>query len=183
MEFQDQAELSMDEILASIRDILRENASPRQSNLQQDIPTVAPFLSPINKDENISLDVDDKEQEVASICGHIKQMMEEQDADLSQPKTVVIQDKMSYPKAQTQTVISQIGSAENVLQSDYDDIVKQFATLFGQRQPSVDNTVRRVAEAAVVNEVVPVLAQWLDQHLPKLVEKEIKRVMAKAGIC
>ena len=182
MELKDQAELSMDEILASIRDILRENTSPRQSNLQQNIPTVSPFLSPVNEEKNISLDADTQEQDVASICGHIKQMMEQQDADLSQPEPVIIQDKISYPQAQLQASAPQIDTIKTAVQSDYDDIVKQFAALFRQRQPSVDNTVRRVAEAAVVNEVVPVLAQWLEQHLPELVEKEVKRVMAKAGI-
>ena len=64
------------------------------------------------------------------------------------------------------------------------EIVESFAKIFAGRNrelPVADLSVRKLAEQAVINEIIPVLHDWLKNCLPDIIGKEIERVMVKAG--
>ena len=62
-----------------------------------------------------------------------------------------------------------------------DEIIRQFAQVFQKREKPIDTTLQELVKSAVINEVVPVLSDWLTKKMPHIVRKEIERVMVKAG--
>lgn len=184
---QETQELSMDEILASIRNILSDNADSNsdkvvlhqeQHSNHSEIPFVAIQPDMTVKKEKIS---DPTEEEIANICNNIRHLM-----DKPRPQNPFNQHQVSKPVVASPTIPLKTTNLTTTINHNVSsDILNDFATIFAKRReqnPQTDSSVRNIAEAAVLNEVVPVLQQWLQEKLPQAVQKEIERVMAKAGI-
>ena len=183
---QDTQELSMTEILDSIRNILNGNGGSHTADEepapepiadnQADVPFVAIHQEPPAQ-EKIS---DPTEEDIANICNNIRRLMD-------QPQTPVARtyDSIAKPIVTSQVIPLKVSKTLTNANDDISsDILDDFAAIFAKRRqqyPQTDASVRNIAEAAVLNEVVPVLQQWLQEKLPQAVQKEIERVMVKAG--
>ncbi len=183
---QNTQELSMDEILASIRNILssdtgsvaNETLSQERKIAQPEVPFVAVSPTSSNSKSTVS---DPTEEDIANICNNIRRLM-----DKPQPlKANTDQPQLSIPVVSVHNPVPQTAKHIAMGNDISSGILDDFAAIFAQRrkqQPQTDVSARNLAEAAVLNEVVPVLQQWLQEKLPQAVQKEIERVMAKAGI-
>lgn len=212
---QDAKELSMDEILASIRSILHENGNSRSkeqkpeekadvslsqySDVQSVIGKRFDVFAPEPKAEPIfGSDVaplpeettEPAEDDVAAICNNIQKMMQksaegEKNFTISVEPQSEVENGQDIVQNETKTEPVAAHASEKTNQDfDYSDkIIQDFAAVFANRRklyPVADISVQSLAQAAVINEVVPVLQQWLNEYLPNLVRKEIDRVMVKA---
>lgn len=181
---QDTQELSMDEILASIRHILNdsvdrkpeESSSSRNPDYKQpDTPFVPVQNDIFATNKGLS---DPTEKEIADICNNIRHLMGKSHVNAQEV----------VKKTNSENIISSPTIPLSSTKIDKDvssQILDDFAAIFAKRRqqyPQTDSSVRNIAEAAVVNEVVPILQQWLQEKLPQAVQKEIERVMVKAGI-
>lgn len=185
MDKQDTKELSMDEILSSIRNILHDSGARHQSqdddyravniSTMKTVAETQPFvpLRPVVSEPEISEVTEEKndtEYDVATICRNIQKMMlqtEEKEEQSHNFRITADDEEICEPK-------------DNLSEQ----IVKDFANVFASRHQNekiADVTVQKVAEAAIMNEIVPILSQWLEDYLPNLVRKEIERVMVKTG--
>ena len=171
MATQNASELSMDEILASIRNILQEEGNPRQTASKEQIIPVSPFISKPEETKAVSASSDNDEQDINSICANIREMVENAEHGKITPD--IFEEEPEQP-VNRETKPDDTESAA---------IVKQFANIFNRRTTSseIHNcSARDLAREAVINEVIPVLTDWLKEYLPELVRKEIERVMVKA---
>ena len=164
------SELSMDEILTSIRNILQEEGNPRQTASEDRIIPISPFIPKSEEIKAVPNFSDNDEQDVNSICASIREIIENDE-----------QGKITTNsfEEETEDQETKFDNTESAA------IVKQFADIFSKRAASseIHNcSARDLAREAVINEVIPVLTDWLKEYLPDLVKKEIERVMAKAGI-
>ena len=185
MDKQDTKELSMDEILSSIRNILHDSGARHQSKDDEyrainisTMKTVAepqPFvpLRPVVSEPQVSEATEEKndtEYDVATICSNIQKMMlqaEEREEQNNNFRITTDDEEIYEPK-------------DNLSEQ----IVKDFADIFASRHQNekvADISVQKLAEVAIINEVVPILSQWLEDCLPNLVRKEVERVMVKTG--
>ena len=163
MDSDNTTELSMSDILASIRKILYKSIGGEKQP--------APLHNEPFVPQNENNYAPNMEQDVATVCENIRKMVD------YQPEKVA-----AKPELQDQTYLTPKSHVTVAEKPEYDEIVEQFSELFAHRNhdnPCVDNSLRVAAEAAVVNEIVPVLKQWLQFYLPDLVAEEIKRVMVK----
>lgn len=228
MAIKDAKELTMDEILASIRSILHESGSVRHAAADDERYAVPPVFAddgrlPVSERpaavrqepfeiEHVPVSEpqkngDDADEDVAAICSNIQKLMHSPGDERDVRFSISIDDEplLSKPAAREKTEPSAFVFAEeekNVSEkregtfadegSQYpaessdvsSEIIAGFAAVFAARhkqKPLVDLSARELAESAVVNEVVPVLAQWLKDCLPAIIQKEIERVMVKAG--
>ena len=177
---QDAQEIPMNEVLASIRNIMRDSPKPYHPAFDK-----KEFSSPFNRDsEKKSLQSaknteDNIENDVNAICRNINRIIQKPEPvndkifslNVNNSRNSVPVTPKTYPSAEKPADCSSL-------------IVQQFSRYFAERHkqnPQLDNSVRGLAETAVINEIVPVLQQWLNESLPLLVREEIKRVIAKAG--
>ena len=184
---QETQELSMDEILTSIRDILSDKADSdinktvvfQKTNNDQ---SVTPFVA-IQPDIAVKQKEtpDSTEEEIANICNNIRHLMNKPHLQNQFNQQQMFDSVVTPPTIPLKTNNSTTKINNNISS----DILDDFAAIFAKRRqqyPQTDSSVRNIAEAAVLNEVVPVLQQWLQEKLPQTVQKEIERVMAKAGM-
>lgn len=176
---QEQKELSMDEILASIRNILHEsNAVTPQPYLQEEeIFDLSPSMIV-------------KQEAVPTI-----KVVEE----------VVVKDHTAAKKAQAVVADhdDMIKTAEKISNDVSAEIIGSFSELFEQKNTSnncdecsfdanklIEQIVFNAVSAKISNEliykivkdkIIPVLNDWLKLYLPKMIEQEIQRVMVKVG--
>lgn len=227
MALKDAKELSMDEILASIRSILHESENVRHADTEEGyvlpvvesirttvperpeikMPELRAETSPIFEPKTNVDSFDDTQEDVATICSNIQKLMQQSDEGDDNRFTITVDDgavssavtDINEPFSTEQTVEikdNNIQNAQDFITADElscnssvntdisSQIIDSFAAVFAQRRqnrPLVDMSVRELAESAVINEVVPVLAQWLNDYLPDIIQKEIERVMVKAG--
>ncbi len=178
---QDAKEIPMNEVLASIRNIMRDNSKPYHPAFDKKEHT-----SPFNRDseknsfQSPSGAEDNIENDVNTICRNINKIIQKPEPVNDKIFSLNVNNShASAPTAQKAYL-----RAENP--ADYSSlIVQQFSRYFAERRkqnPQLDSSVRGLAETAVINEIVPVLQQWLNESLPSIIQEEIKRVMAKAGI-
>lgn len=219
MAIKDAKELSMDEILASIRSILHESENVRHADTEGErcvipsVQTVSPAVSECSETQHPEFEMSEKtapafepkthlsfadnmQEDVTSICNNIQKLMQQPVADDEEHFTITVEDEplladtFVEPELPPVDELEQPVSAISPIAPDvaYDDIslqiIDSFAAIFAERRqsrPLVDTSARELAESAVINEVVPVLVQWLNECLPDIIRKEIERVMAKAG--
>ena len=194
---QDGKELSMAEILASIKKILADNELGKKEDPKmgkKDLPSVSlPFRETGYKGNDFDSSV-------------------AYDSDVTYEKEFAIKDKvfpneneqkcMPYLSSKDETLIDSDGArkeANNVS----DDIINSFARMFEQNdyrrhtafpQCDADALLRQIVSNAVSEKldnkflqnavketIVPVLEEWLSHYLPKLVAEEVERVMVKTG--
>lgn len=224
MAIKDAKELSMDEILASIRSILHENGNVRPADTEEkryDVPPVFPVedRSPVPERPAAACPADtapvfepqenqsDTEDDVAAVCNNIQKLMQSTGDEKDVRFSISIDDEplLSNPAAPEKAepfapVFA--GEEKNVSERRKEsfaderpsrpaesgdvssEIIDSFAAVFAERRkqkPLIDLSARELAESAVINEVVPVLAQWLKERLPDIIRKEIERVTVKAG--
>ncbi len=213
MAIKDAKELSMDEILASIRSILHESGNADTKEKRYDVPPVFPVeerlpvperpvtvcpsdAAPVSEPRQNPSDTED---DVAAICNNIQKLMQSPDIEKETRFSISVDDEPLL----TEPVISE-ASAPSAAVAEKDaspfahgqpdlpaadedisaGIIDSFAAVFAERRkqkPLIDLSARELAESAVINEVVPVLAQWLKDCLPDIIRKEIERVTVKAG--
>lgn len=228
MALKDAKELTMDEILASIRSILHESGSVRHAAAEDERYAVPPVFAdngrlpvserpaavrrepsgtePVPAPEPQKVR-DDADEDVAAICSNIQKLMQSPGDEKDVRFSISIDDEplLSNPAAPEKaepfaSVFA--GEEKNVSERREEsfaderpsrpaesgdvssEIIAGFAAVFAERRkqkPLLDQSVRELAESAVVNEVVPVLAQWLKDCLPAIIQKEIERVTVKAG--
>ena len=167
-------QLSMNEILASIRGILRESIDLQPTDRKEETAADVSEL-PQHDDNNVNNEL---EQDIATVCKNIRKITEPaQNEFFNSAAAEKIEPQIEVPE-----MISK--ASDPYLAEEYDNLTQQFSKLFQNRRanaPLADETVRDLAENAVVNEVVPILQQWLNDYLPDLIAKEIERVTVKAG--
>ena len=177
MSNQDATEPPMNEVLASIRNILQENKKPYHPSLDKGeysdpfnrMPAKAQPAAAASKSADDSI-----EREVNTICRNINRIIQ---------KPEITSDKVFSLNVNNHKTISSPANQQFMPQNKSDTsslIVRQFNTFFAERRnknPHLDNTISNVAQTAVINEVVPVLQQWIDECLPSI----IRGVIAKAG--
>ncbi len=176
---QDTQELSMEEILSSIRNMLNDGATPNVEEENAFVPTDQPekpfvAVQPQSQSTAPQMITDPTEEDIAKICSNIRRLMDQPQ------KTIVTEPKMA-PVIPLK--VAQAATNDNDDVSS--DILDDFAAIFAKRRqqyPQTDASIRNLAETAVLNEVVPVLQQWLQEKLPLAVQKEIERVMVKADV-
>ncbi|MBO7556732.1 MAG: DUF2497 domain-containing protein [Alphaproteobacteria bacterium] len=197
MSSQDAPETPMNEVLASIRNIMQENKKPYHPSLDNaecsdpfnrmpKQPAFAGVQHKQNVDDNI-------EKEVNKICTSINRIIQKPETVSNKVFSLNVNNHdannrvVNNPATNNRPAFSAAAPQQAVAQSKSDSsslIVRQFNTFFAERRnknPQLDNTISNVAQTAVINEVVPVLQQWIDECLPSLIREEIKRVIAKAG--
>lgn len=208
MAIKDAKELSMDEILASIRSILHESGKVALGEKRYDVPPVFPVEEhlpvperpvavhpvdavPVSEPQQNPSDTED---DVAAVCRNIQNLMQSSDNEKETRFSISVDDEPLL----TEPVLSAEIKTEPEHSAVTDKITKQyigekdisaeiidsFAAVFAERRkqkPLIDLSARELAESAVINEVVPVLAQWLKDCLPDIIRKEIERVTVKAG--
>ena len=176
---QDAQEIPMNEVLASIRNIMRDSPKPYHPAFDKKETT-----SPFNRDSekksfpSASGAEDNIENDVNAICRNINRIIQKPEPMSEKIFSLNVNSRNPVPAAQ-----STYRTAEKPTDCAT-MIVQQFSRYFAERRkqnPQLDSSVRGLAETAVINEIVPVLQQWLNESLPLLVKEEIKRVMAKAG--
>lgn len=211
MAIKDAKELSMDEILASIRSILHENGNVRPADTEKkryDVPPVFPVedRSPVPERPAAACPADtapvfepqenqsDTEDDVAAVCNNIQKLMQSSDDEKEARFSISVDDEPLLPEpvlsAEIKTepersAVTDKRTERHIGEKDISaEIIDSFAAVFAERRkqkPLIDLSARELAESAVINEVVPVLAQWLKDRLPDIIRKEIERVTVKAG--
>lgn len=202
MSNQDAPETPMNEVLASIRNIMQENKKPYHPSLDN-----AEYSDPFNRMPKTSAfagvqpkqNVDDNiEKEVNKICTSINRIIQKPETVSNKVFSLNVNNHDVNNRVANNPIVnnavanncpafSAAAPHPSEPQNKTDStslIVRQFNTFFAERRnknPHLDNTISNVAQTAVINEVVPVLQQWIDECLPSLIREEIKRVMAKAG--
>ena len=211
MAIKDAKELSMDEILASIRSILHENGNVRPADTEEkryDVPPVFPVedRSPVPERPAAACPADtapvfepqenqsDTEDDVAAVCNNIQKLMQSSDDEKEARFSISVDDEPLLPEpvlsAEIKTepersAVTDKRTERHIGEKDISaEIIDSFAAVFAERRkqkPLIDLSARELAESAVIIEVVPVLAQWLKDRLPDIIRKEIERVTVKAG--
>ena len=218
---QDAKELTMDEILDSIRSILHENgrSQPKAEEKTHSL-TPMPFVGNISSLSSLRSDLSEPktainaqqqetevdENDVAFIYSNIQKLMrqsmeentpKENIADEEPHFSVIVSDTEEnsnnelpepkfekIPEKDEQNVAYPSMEVEIEQDNTATEIVESFAKIFAGRNrelPVADLSVRKLAEQAVINEIIPVLHDWLKNCLPDIIGKEIERVMVKAG--
>ncbi len=180
---QNTQELSMEEILSSIRNMLNDEGVPSVKTSEDTEPvdvdqSETPFIA-VNNPAPVQPISDPTEEDIAKICNNIRRLMDQPESTIAVP---VVEPKANIAPVIPLKVINSVTNDNDVVSSN---ILDDFAAIFAKRRqqyPQTDASVRNVAEAAVLNEVVPVLQQWLQEKLPQAVQKEIERVMVKADV-
>ena len=188
MSNQNATETPMNEVLASIRNILQENKKPYHPSLNSD-----EYSDPFNRmQQNASFVAnpekqktdDNIEKEVNKICTNINRIIQKPEVASNKVFSLNVNNHETNNRAAVSNATAQNYNYQNKNDSA-SQIVRQFNAFFTERRnknPHQDSTISNVAQAAVINEVVPVLQQWIDECMPTIIREEIKRVMAKAGI-
>lgn len=176
---QDAKEIPMNEVLASIRNVMQGAQKPYHP-VQENIEPVSPFNRGQNKPSS-QLSEDNIENDVNAICRNINKIIQKPEQMSEKVFSLNVNANTQQQAAPRQYVQPQAAKP-----TDYSAvIINQFQKYFAERRkqnPQLDSSIRGLAETAVINEIVPVLQQWLNETLPLIVREEIKRVMAKAGI-
>ena len=143
---------------------------------------IAP-VSPFNQGQNKSysqVSEDNIENDVNAICRNINKIIQKPEQMSEKVFSLNVN-----ANAQQQAAPRQYVQPQAAKPADYSAvIINQFQKYFAERRkqnPQLDSSIRGLAETAVINEIVPVLQQWLNETLPLIVREEIKRVMAKAS--
>lgn len=190
---QDNKELSMAEILASIKKILAENEPDEKGMLPEEGKKI-PQISLPQREEKDEIDV----QTVSAAFGEA----------LNERKPFAVNDKaaervtqMPYatiaPQEEKDSVFTQASTDVS------DEIINSFTRMFEQNdfrrqaeQPQFDADVllRQIVNQAVAEKldnkflqntvketIIPVLEEWLSHYLPQLVAEEVERVLVKTG--
>lgn len=179
---QDTQELSMEEILSSIRRMLNDEGVKNvktSDNFVPDDQPETPFFAINNKPASEPVISDPTEEDIAKICNNIRRLMDQPGETKTAP---AVETKANIAPVIPLKIINSVTNDNDVVSSN---ILDDFAAIFAKRHeqyPQTDACVRNIAEAAILNEVVPVLQQWLQEKLPQAVQKEIERVMVKADV-
>lgn len=221
MAIKDEKELSMDEILASIRSILHESGNVRHADTEE-IPYTEPSVKnsgmtvskrpeievpelgatePVFEPQSRLAPAEDMQDDVAAICSNIQKLMQQPGDEETARFTITVDEVEPVINKDVEPAPSEVNIAVKSKEKSCSfaggqqgrpvggkdisaQILDSFAAVFARRRqnrPLVDMSARDLAESAVINEVVPVLAQWLNDCLPDIIQKEIERVMVKAG--
>ncbi len=176
---QDVKEIPMNEVLASIRNVMQGAQKPYHP---ENIAPVSPFNQGQNKSYS-QVSEDNIENDVNAICRNINKIIQKPEQMSEKVFSLNVNTNAQQQAAPRQYAQPQPQAAKP---ADYSAvIINQFQKYFAERRkqnPQLDSSIRELAETAVINEIVPVLQQWLNETLPLIVREEIKRVMAKAGI-
>ena len=178
---QDAKEIPMNEVLASIRNIMRDNQKPYHPAFDKNEMT-SPFNRPAEKKsaQFSSATEENIENDVNAICRNINKIIQKPEQMSEKVFSLNVN-----ANAQQQATPRQYVQPQAAKPADYSAvIINQFQKYVAERRkqnPQLDSSIRGLAETAVINEIVPVLQQWLNESLPLIVREEIKRVMAKAG--
>jgi len=163
----DQRELSMDEILASIRSILQESSgdAPLAEHLEEEeIFDLSPEM--MVEEPYSEEDVEQVVRELEADAGISDDIADELGLDEYEPAPAVFVRK--------ETDIA-------------DGMIESFAQLFNERKASyspssnTDKLVEEIVREAIETKMVPVLDEWLERNLTKLIRQEVRRVVVKDG--
>lgn len=202
----DTNDLSIDEILASIRNILQEtNGETASAPIDDDVFELSPEMILGGKPE-------DEPVAVANIAPADEKPAVEQEVLPEQPltapaegpvcKTAVILTPEPEAKICEPTVLARPESPV-ARQETAGRMIKSFARLFEEKTAPAATAVNNadagrlleeivknavadkindcLLNAAVKEKIVPVLDSWLKLYLPEIVRQEVERVMAKVG--
>ncbi len=201
---QEPKELSMAEILASIRKILEENGAEEARRHQDDDDEVLELTSsmivaeasPAKKEENFAA----KTEIIPDFESELLPVRQPSPASKPEPHP---EHRPEPPHPHPEAPRPPKPEPHPVSRDVSEEIIRSFTRMFEQNdfrrkteQPvfDADALLRQIAQQAVsarldnlmlqnmVKEtIVPVLEEWLSHYLPKLVAEEVERVMVKAG--
>ncbi len=201
---QEPKELSMAEILASIRKILEENGAEEARRHQDDDDEVLELTSsmivaeasPAKKEENFAA----KTEIIPDFESELLPVRQPSPASKPEPHP---EHRPQPPHPHPEAPRPPKPEPHPVSRDVSEEIIRSFTRMFEQNdfrrkteQPvfDADALLRQIAQQAVsarldnlmlqnmVKEtIVPVLEEWLSHYLPKLVAEEVERVMVKAG--
>ncbi len=201
---QEPKELSMAEILASIRKILEENGAEEARRHQDDDDEVLELTSsmivaeasPAKKEENFAA----KTEIIPDFESELLPVRQPSPASKPEPRP---EHRPEPPHPHPEAPRPPKPEPHPVSRDVSEEIIRSFTRMFEQNdfrrkteQPvfDADALLRQIAQQAVsarldnlmlqnmVKEtIVPVLEEWLSHYLPKLVAEEVERVMVKAG--
>ncbi len=201
---QEPKELSMAEILASIRKILEENGAEEARRHQDDDDEVLELTSsmivaeasPAKKEENFAA----KTEIIPDFESELLPVRQPSPASTPEPHP---EHRPQPPHPHPEAPRPPKPEPHPVSRDVSEEIIRSFTRMFEQNdfrrkteQPvfDADALLRQIAQQAVsarldnlmlqnmVKEtIVPVLEEWLSHYLPKLVAEEVERVMVKAG--
>ncbi len=201
---QEPKELSMAEILASIRKILEENGAEEARRHQDDDDEVLELTSsmivaeasPAKKEENFAA----KTEIIPDFESELLPVRQPSPASKPEPHP---EHRPQPPHPHPEAPRPPKPEPHPVSRDVSEEIIRSFTRMFEQNdfrrkteQPVFDANalLRQIAQQAVsarldnlmlqnmVKEtIVPVLEEWLSHYLPKLVAEEVERVMVKAG--
>ena len=202
---QDNKELSMAEILASIKKILADNEMGGKGILSTDTKKMPEVSLPVPEEpkkseaENVSAAFGDcltcpKEFSIVE-----KEEIQEQTDDILTP--YISLENNEYVSTESAQIPERQDEPKDNNVSD--EIISSFTRMFEQNdfrrhteQPQfdADALLRQIVNQAVAEKlnnkflqntiqetIVPVLEEWLSHYLPKLIAEEVERVMVKTG--
>lgn len=202
---QDNKELSMAEILASIKKILADNEMGGKGILSTDTKKMPEVSLPVREEPKKS-----EAENVSAAFGNCLSCPKEfsivekdeilEQADDMQSPYVSLENNEHTSTEPTQTPKLQDEPKDGNVS---EEIISSFTRMFEQNdfrrhaeQPQfdADALLRQIVNQAVAEKlnnkflqntiketIVPVLEEWLSHYLPKLVAEEVERVMVKTG--
>ncbi len=197
---QEKKELSMDEILASIRNILQDS-NDEDAALSHDNEEVFELSSDMMVKESNQVFDKNLEAKKQSFFASSAYLENKEDNSSSFSKDGFVSKDNYFSNVEKKSFDMSFANKKEITENVCDNIIKDFANIFEQNKPlkqsqnmdfdaknlldkivleAIENKItNEVLEDIVKNTVVPVLSNWLKLYLPKIVEKEVERVMVK----
>ncbi len=188
-----QAEPSMDEILASIRRIIAEEDEPQGASqpVRQQLEagdlageTAAPEetaeVEAPQTDEDFDTVFDQMEaegqDEVESVIEAVEIVTQEVEQEIEEPEVVELSRPVDTLEADVRSAFGNIGRQEGRNTMLNDTTVAATSTAFEALQENIriTDTNGKTLEDVVERMLQPLLKQWLDQNLTRIVEEKVE---------